>query len=571
MLENSRPFNQKRFAALFAFFLVWGLVVAGRLVQFQIVLHGELPKPAKNPYKVNKPIPVSRGSIYDSQMVQLATSITVKTVIANPAGIKDIPAAARGLAPLLEMDPNVLMKRLRDPVSRNYLVLKRRIDPNLEPRIQALGIEGIRLEDASLRVYPNGDLAGHPLGFVNGAGIGVAGLERFYNGELTGNRGMAVFEQDARGRSYSEKTIQPPVPAHSLVLSLDNSIQRIVQSELFSGVQRAHAAAGMAIVMESETGRILALANVPGFNPNTPAQCGEKALRNRAIQDRNEAGSTVKVIVASACLDAGLVRPGELIDCRPRSLRIAGHVIHDHKDFGFLEFEQTLEQSSNTGAARLGLRLGEERLEKALRLFGIGSRTGIDLWGEANGRLREHKKWSKLSIASISFGQEVTVTSIQILTAINVIATGGYKVLPTLVDRILNQNGEPIRIAAPKRVRIIRPETAVVIMDALEGVILRGTGLGAALDGYRAAGKTATAQKAEGKRLSKTKYSATFVGFAPLPKPRVTILVQIDEPRGAIYGGDVAAPVFRKIAQEALLILKVPQDRNLLLDKAPTR
>jgi cell division protein FtsI (penicillin-binding protein 3) len=568
MIENAHPFNQRRFAAVLGFFLVWGLIVAGRLAQFQIFLHGKYSEPARNPYEVKKPIQVSRGSIYDGQMTPLVTSVVVKKVIADPEKMRDIPAAAKNLAPLLEMDSWALMRKLSDPAHSKFLVLKRRIDPDLEPRIHALKIEGIRLEDVDMRVYPNRDLAGHMLGFVNADGIGVSGLERFYNEELNGNRGIAVSEQDALGRSYREKTVQPPIPAHSLVLSLDSSIQRLVQRELSSGVKRAHATAGVAIVMESETGRILALASVPGFNPNAPAQCGEKALRNRAIQDRFEPGSTLKVVVASACLDAGLVRPGELIDCRPGSVRIAGHVIHDHKDFGWLRFEQVLEQSSNGGAVRLGLRLGEERLEKALRSFGIGSRTGIDLWAEASGRLREKKKWSKLSIASISFGQEVTVTSIQILTAINVIATGGYKVRPTIVDRILNEKGESIRIAAPERVRIIRPETAAVVMDALEGVILRGTAPGAALDGYRAAGKTGTAQKAEGRHFSKRNYMASFAGFAPLPKPRVTILVQIDEPKGAIYGGDVAAPVFRKIAQETLMMLKAPQDRNLLIPGA---
>lgn len=568
MIENAYFFNQKRLAALLGFFLLWGLLVAGRLAQFQVILHhGKYSGRAGNPYEVRKPIPVSRGVIYDSHMTELATSTVMKKVIANPVNIKDIPAAASKLAPILETNPKELTERLNDPASKNYVVLKKRFDSSFEPQLQALRIEGVSVEDGNLRVYPSRELASHVLGFVNIDGVGVTGLEKHYDLELKGKAGRAISKVDAKGNSYDEQILNPPIPGYSLVLSIDDSIQQIAQRELSSGVKRAKAKSGAAIVMESETGRIMAMASFPEYNGNAPGQYGESSLRNRAIQDRFEPGSTLKVIVASACMDAGLVRPGELIDCRRGSVRIAGHVIHDHKDFGSLTFEQILEHSSNIGAVRLGLRLGEDRLEKALRRFGIGSRTGIDLWAEANGRLRASGKWSKLSIASISFGQEVSVTSIQILTAVNVIASGGYRVRPTIVDRVLNDKGESVRTAVPQRVRIIHPETSVLMMNALEGVILRGTAPDAALEGYRAAGKTGTAQKVEGKRFSKRNYTASFIGFAPLPKPRVTILVQIDEPRGAIYGGDVAAPVFRNIAQSTLQILKEPQDKNLLLAK----
>jgi cell division protein FtsI (penicillin-binding protein 3) len=253
------------------------------------------------------------------------------------------------------------------------------------------------------------------------------------------------------------------------------------------------------------------------------------------------------------------------------SIKVGGHVFHDHHPYGWLTFQQILENSSNVGAILLGMRLGEDRLYAALRSFGFGSPTGVDLPAEADGKVRETPDWSALSIAAISFGQEVAVTSMQILAAINAIANGGYRVRPSVVDRILDGKGACVQTTRPERVRIMRPETAAAVRNAFEGVVLRGTGKRASLEGYRAAGKTGTAQKQERGRFSKTKYLASFIGFAPLPFPRVTILVQIDEPRGAIYGGEVAAPVFREIAQETLLSLHILPDKSLLpAESGPT-
>ena len=263
-------------------------------------------------------------------------------------------------------------------------------------------------------------------------------------------------------------------------------------------------------------------------------------------------------MVATAALEAGLTRPDEMIDCQMGSITIGRHVFHDHKRYGLLSFSQILEYSSNVGAAKLGLRLGEQRLYEALRTFGFGSKTGIELPGEIVGLVRDWHDWSGLSIGAISFGQEVGVTSIQILTAINAIANGGYGVRPSLVDRIIDEKGDLVSVNAPERVRLMSPRTAEAVSNAFEGVVLRGTGRRAALEGYRAAGKTGTAQKIVDGHYSSSKYVSSFIGFAPLPHPRFTILVQIDEPKGMHYGGDVSAPFFQKIAQEALLQLRVP-------------
>ena len=419
-----------------------------------------------------------------------------------------------------------------------------------------------------MRVYPNRDLACQMLGFVNMNGDGGSGIELYYDKELKGKEGVFSFGIDAHRRSYRVNVETPPVQGHSLVLSIDKSIQYIADRELEAGVKNARARSGIAIVMESETGRILALSNYPKFNCNTYNEYPIAIHRNRAITDMFEPGSTFKVVVATAALEAGLTRPDEMIDCQMGSITIGNHLFHDHKGYGLLSFNEILVFSSNVGAAKLGLRLGEQRLYEALRNFGFGSKTGIDLPGEIVGLVRNWRDWSGLSIGAISFGQEIGVTSIQILTAINAIANGGYRVRPSVVDRIIDEDGDLISIRTPERVRLMSPRTAEAVSRAFEGVVLRGTGRQAALECYRAAGKTGTAQKIVNGRYSPDKFIASFIGYAPLPQPRITVLVKIDEPKGVHYGGEVSAPVFRKIVQDTLMRLRVPPDQTLPLQRS---
>ncbi len=536
-----------------------------RLVQLQVFEHRSFAQIAVQKQQVTRSLLAPRGIIYDSHMDELATSVPVSTAVAEPRRIKNIPAAAQSLATALGTDPRQLLSRMMDPSHKSFMVIKRRIDPNAEKQIEALGIDGVYFVEESMRVFPNRELACQTLGFVNMNGDGGAGLELQYDRELKGQEGLFSFDVDARRRSYGVQVDKPPVQGHSLVLSIDKSIQYIADRELAAGVENAQARAGTVIVMESDTGKILALSNYPQFNCNTYYQSEPDLWRNRAVSDVFEPGSTFKVVVASAALDAGLTRPDELIDCQMGSITIGRHVFHDHKRYGLLSFGQILEFSSNVGAAKLGLRLGQQRLYEALRNFGFGSKSGIDLPGEIVGLVRDWHDWSGLSIGAISFGQEVGVTSIQILTAINAIANGGYRVRPSVVDRIIDEKGDLVSIIAPERVRLMSPKTAEAVSNAFEGVVLRGTGRRAALEGYRAAGKTGTAQKIVDGRYSPNKYVASFIGFAPLPRPRLTILVQIDEPRGVHYGGDVCAPFFQKIMQEALLQLRVPPDQSLPL------
>ncbi len=563
MSEKGHPPYPGRLTLLLGLVVVWTLIILGRLVQLQVLDHHNFLQVALERQQVTRSQSAPRGIIYDSSMDELATSIPVSSVIAVPRKISNLPETAKKLATILDLDPGPLNRRMQDPSRRSYLVVKRRVGPKEEAGIEALGLDGIYFEEETTRAYPNLELACHVLGFVNMEGYGGAGIELKYDRLLRGKEGQVTYEIDARRRSFRGQVLQAPVQGQSLVLSLDKTIQYIVERELSEGVRGSRAKSGTAIAMEPDSGRILALANYPGFNCNLYNEVAPALWRNVAVSDLFEPGSTFKVVVAAAALEAGLTRPDELIDCQMGAMTIARHVFHDHKPYGLLTFAQVLENSSNIGAAKLGMRIGEPRLYESLLKFGFGAETGIDLPGEIAGLVRHWQDWSALSIGAISFGQEVGVTSMQMLRAVNVIANGGYLVTPTLVDRVIDEEGDLVRITAPSRTRIIAARTAAVIRDAFEGVVLRGTGRQAALEGYRAAGKTGTAQKIVEGKYSDTKYLASFVGFAPLPQPRISVLVQIDEPEEKIYGGDVAAPVFSRIVQDVLLHLHVPHDQTV--------
>ncbi len=567
MADSGGGLRSIRIIAVILGISLWSICIVVRLVQLQIFEHSSFAQLAVQKQQVTRSVLPPRGVIYDSRMDAIATSVPVSTAVAEPRRIPNKTAVARRLAEILRMNPRELESRMKDPARQAFMIVKRRIDPDAEKRIESMGIHGIYFVDESMRVYPSRELASQALGFVNMNGDGGAGIELQYDRELKGKEGIYSFDVDARRRSFRLKVEKPPVQGHSLVLSIDKSIQYIADRELAAGVEKSKARGGVAIVMESETGRILALSNYPSFNCNTYNEYNPEFWRNKAVSDIFEPGSTFKVVVATAALEAGLTRADEMIDCQMGSISIGGHTFHDDHSYGLLSFSQILELSSNVGAAKLGLRLGQQRLYEALRNFGFGSKTGVDLPGEIVGLVRDWRQWSGLSIGAISFGQEVGVTSLQILSAINSIANGGYRVRPSIVDRVIDEKGDLVSIRTPERIRLMSPQTAAAVSSAFEGVVLRGTARRAALEGYRAAGKTGTAQKIVDGRYSKSKYMASFIGFAPLPKPRITVLVQIDEPRGSHYGGVICAPVFQTIAQESLLQLGIPPDKDLLLTK----
>ena len=563
MADHGENFKNKKIAILIIVISLWGLTIFCRLVQKQIIEHGEYAGLALKGQQGRREVKAPRGIIYDSRLNELAVNVTVSRVIAEPRRINDISETAKKLATVLKTNSGELETRMSDPKRQGYLVVERRIDAAKEAAVTALNLEGIYLEDENIRAYPNNVLACHVLGFVNNDGVGSAGIEQKYDRELKGTDGSYYFNRDAKRREYKINAAIPPVQGNSLVLTIDKTIQHFADRALEDGVKAAKARGGTAIIMEVETGRILALANYPQFDGNQYTRYSTESWRNPAVTSPFEPGSTFKVAVVAAAIEAGVARPTDLIDCQNGAFSIAGNVFHDHNGYGLISVSRILEVSSNIGAAKLGIRLGQERLYESLRAFGFGARTGVDLPGEDFGILRDWNRWSKLSIGAISFGQEVSVTSMQILTAVNTIANGGVMMRPYVVERIIDAQGNRKNVHTPERTKILSRETAAAVADAMEGVILRGTAKRAALNGYRAAGKTGTAQKVDGGRYSKSKYVASFIGFAPQPQPKITVLVQLDEPRNGYYGGDVSAPIFKRIAQETLLYLKVPPDPSI--------
>ena len=572
MSDRILYFKNARMIFIMTCVFLWSLLIFARLIQKQILEHDGYVRKAEMQQQSQGEVPAPRGIIYDSRMDILATNTTLSTVIAEPRRIENIPETAKKLASTLGIDRAKLLSRMEQPELRSYLVVQRRINEKMEKAVADLNLEGVYFIDESTRSYPNNEMACHVLGFVNMNGDGGTGIEQEYDKYLKGKPGRYTFARDGRKtpRIYQSQMEVLPVQGHSLVLSIDKSIQYIVDRELAAGTKAAKARAGTAIVMESDTGRILAMSNYPRFDSNRYNEYKSEYWYNRAVTDIFEPGSTFKVAVAAAALKEGLTRPDEMIDCQNGAITIGGHVFRDHSRYGLISFKKILAVSSNVGAAKLGLRLGQERLYESIRAFGFGSPTGIDLPREEDGIVRHWSKWSGLSIGAISFGHEVGVTSVQILTAVNAVANGGFRVQPTIVDRIIDSQGNLVRKTTPEKTRILDGKTAWEVTDALKEVVLPGgTARRAALNGYVAAGKTGTAQKivkdpVTGKnRYSNSKYVASFIGFAPLPDPRITVLVQLDEPGNGYYGGEVSAPIFQKIAQEALIRLKVPPDPEL--------
>lgn len=402
------------------------------------------------------------------------------------------------------------------------------------------------------------------LGFVGLDGAGLGGIEQVYNEKISGEAGKLFVERDSSGNAYESFEL-PAKPGQTIVLTIDQSIQYRAEQALQAAVQRSRAKSGTAIVLDPRSGEILALANAPTFDPNDVAAVWPEARSNWALQNIYEPGSTFKIVSFSAAIEKGLVKPEDRIDCQMGAITIAGRTIHDHKPFGTLTIADALAKSSNVAAIKLGLRVGDATMHEFITRFGFGSRTGIELPGETQGLLRPLSRWQASSIGSIAIGQEIGVTPVQMAAAFGALANDGVRVSPHLVREIRTSSGTGVYRANPESHRVVTTETARALSGMLEKVTLSGTAKLAQLDGYSAAGKTGTAQKIDPKTktYSKTKHVASFVGFAPVENPAVVIIVVIDEPAGAYHGGDVAAPVFREIAEQILPDLGIAPDTEL--------
>jgi len=536
---------------------LWMVGLGAQLYHLQIIDYGDLLARAQRQQQHMIEVAPRRGEIYDRQMNPLAMSLSVDSIFADPSEISDPNMLADLLAPALGLDTRDLRGKFTN--SRAFCWVKRKVTSQEASRVRELKLKGIYFQQESKRFYPKGDLAAHVVGYVGLDDKGLAGLEYGMDKTIRGRPGRVLLATDARRKSF-QSTEFPGEPGKSIVLTLDEKIQYIAEKALAEGVEKWKAAGGVAIVQNPNTGEILAMASQPTYDPSEFGKSSPQALHNRGVSWVYEPGSTFKLVTMAAVLEEHLAHPDEVIDCQMGSIVLAGHVIHDHKRFGALTVQDVLVNSSDVGAIKLGLRLGEQRLYKYIRNFGFGEKTDIDLPGEEHGLLKPPSRWSGISIGEIAMGQEVGVTAIQLVTAYSAVANGGVLFEPRLIhDLYLGQTHDPMP-PVPGR-RVISERTANTLKQFLAAVVERGTGKTAQLTGYTAAGKTGTAQKIDPSgAYSKSHYVASFVGFAPVEKPAVTILVVVDTPVGAIYGTDVAAPVFKSIAVQTLGYANVPQD-----------
>lgn len=548
-------------------FIIVGMVLVLlilRLAWIQFVRGDELRLKAEANRMDDIPVPAKRGTIYDRNGVELVESISSNSVCAFPPEVKrgDEEKTARELARILDLKYEDVYKRITKPTNFEYI--KRKVDdPQKIAEIKQLNLPGIDIIEESQRSYPKGAFASHILGFVGMDNIGLDGLEAKLDKDLQGVRGRIITEKDAKGRDIPQALheYEPPVPGNSVWLTIDQTIQYFVERELNSVVEQYQPKNAVIIVMDPKTGEILGMGSRPDFDPSKYNDSPAENRRNNAIQLNYEPGSTFKIITTSAALEEGIIRPeshfydpGYIVvgDRRVKCWRYP----RSHGDQTFVE---VVKNSCNPGFVKVGLDMGKEKFYKYIRAFGFGQKTGVGLTGEATGIVIPEKKVTPINIATISIGQSISVTPIQIITATAAVANDGLLMKPQIVKQIKDYKGQVVKDFQPEPVRqVISKSTARQVAGILEQVVADGTGVKGYIEGYRAAGKTGTAQKAGVGGYTQGKYIASFSGFAPANDPRIAVLVVIDEPQGGSYmGGQIAAPVFKNLSRDILRYLGV--------------
>ena len=548
---------------LFALFAV-GL--AGRLFYLQVAMHEDLVLRSEKQYQRTVNIRYGRGSIFDRNMNELATNIDVESVYATPHEVLGKKQAARTIASALNLNQKSVYEKLR--LDRHFVWLKRKAAPTEVARLRNSSLSGVNFISENKRFYPKRELASGAIGFVGIDNQGLAGIEYQFQSTLKGNTVRTVMEKDARGRPIRfGKGVGDQVWGNrSVVLTLDEVIQFFTEHHLKNQVEKYQAKSGIAVVMNPNTGEIYALANIPQYNPNSYSIYQPQRWRNYAISNAYEPGSIFKPIVAAAVIDSGAALPDDMFFCENGKFGIetrngeATFGEADNHKFGWLTLQNIIVQSSNIGSIKIAQQLGQRSFYDYIRKFGFGQKSGVELPGEAPGKVRGLSSWGLRSLASISFGQEISVTPLQITAAMGAIANGGVLMAPRIAHAVIN-NGQVGDKFEPKTVRrVISVQTSRQMVDILKSVVKDGTGKKAAVKGYEVAGKTGTAQKYDPKTggYSKTAFVSSFVGFVPADAAKVAILVMIDEPKGTHWGGSVAAPVFSSIARETLRYLNVP-------------
>jgi cell division protein FtsI (penicillin-binding protein 3) len=549
------------------------------MFQLQVLKKEQLYKLAAQQQYIQIPLVPKRGTVYDSKANELAVSIEVDSVYADARKIVDVGKTTNALASTLQIDRDELKQRLKS--HRSFEWIQRKISSEEAEQVKAFHLPGIYFLKENRRFYPNSQLAAHLVGFVGLDSKGLEGIEYQYDALLNGGNQVWTAARDAFGREIAMDKVPFEKEDHyrNIVLTIDKSIQHITETELGRGVEKWGAKGGMAIAMDPLTGKILAMVSYPNFNPNQFIQYRSKSWRNRAISDVFEPGSLFKAFLAAAALEEKVVRPLDSFFCENGSYPVYDKTIHDHSKHGWLTFQQIIKYSSNIGASKVGEKMGRERFYRYISAFGFGEKTRIGLPGEGKGILRHPRYWPPVALNTISFGQGISVTGIQLVTALSVIANKGILMKPYVVEKITNEKGQVIQSFQPEVVRkVISEETAKKVTALLKTTTEKGgTGEGAVPAGYEVAGKTGTAQKVDSLLggYSEDRYTSGFMGFAPDEEPKMVLLIVIDEPQGNNYGGVVAAPIFKAIMEKALPYLNVLPKGTMIvkneLDSAPKK
>ncbi len=544
--------------------LFWCLAICIRLVFLQVFSYGSFVKQAGHQQQRAIPLAAKRGVIYDRAGRELAMSVLVDSAFAVPSEVKDLPTAVSLITRITGDDYNVVLADCR--AHKTFCWVARKSDEQTIERISSLKLQGIHFQKEPKRFYPARDLAAQVLGSVGMEDSGQSGIEHEFDDELKGRPGKMFISVDARKQWFSDIETQPD-PGENIVLTIDKNIQYIAEKELDQAIHDTQAIAGTVIVENPHTGEILALANRPTFNPNSRKQITPAALTNRAVSYIYEPGSTFKLVTISAALEEKVTNPNEIFDCQMGSIVYNGMRIRDSKPHGLLPVWGVLAESSDVGSIKIALRLGEDRFYKYIRAYGFGQQTGIELPGETRGMTKPPSRWSKVSIAAISMGQEIGISAVQLAGLISTFANDGVRVAPRIVTGTVQPQGTPQTVAFHPGAsqRVISSYTAAEMRSMMQKVVLEGTGRKAILEGYSSAGKTGTAQKVDPDTgaYSKTKYIGSFAGFAPVNNPQIVVAVILDSAVGLHQGGQVSAPVFKRISQQVLEYLHVPHDLPL--------
>lgn len=553
------------------------LTLIVRLYYIQIVQYNRFTEIKAKQYISTKDIEPKRGFIYDRNGKELAISVDVDSIYADPHKFKDDNKrleTVRKLSSVLGIDESELIDKLLTKGS--FVWIARKVTDEMGKQVKELNIKGIEFVKEGKRFYPDGKLANQVVGLTGLDNRGLSGVEFYYDKYIKGEKGLFVGGRDGLGRPILKDNkidIEPP-EGNDVFLTIDKFIQYIAERELDNMCQKYNAKAGTIVIQDSTGGEILALANWPTFDPADINADDISLLRCRGVTDIYEPGSTFKVITAAAALEEGVVQVNDKFFCENGVYKLSGYPIRDHEKEGWLTFQEVIEKSSNIGVAKVSKNLGEEKLYSYASNFGFGKLTGIQLPGEVKGILRQPKDWSKTSLPRIAFGQEVGVTAIQLISAISAVANKGVLMKPYLIKCIKDKKGHIIQEFKPEaKCRVISERTARTLNEILKGVVKRGTGQSAAIDGFTVAGKTGTAQKIDPalRAYSPDKYVSSFIGYLPADEPRITILVIVDEPKGVYWGSAVCAPTFALLAKEIMRYLKIPPETNFIMAQGNAR